>query len=110
MYEDIYNKIIEYLKENSGVFYTIVNKGNPMAYKLYVYKNTIHISIPNNCIKTTSTYGPIYKKDFDNLYPLFLEYLECKDLKHLKKQAHRVSFKSVYWIGLFFELKSRGII
>lgn len=74
MYDDIYNKIIEYLKENSGVFHTIVNKRKPMAYRLYVHENIIHVSIPDNYINPTTTYGPIYKKDFDNLYPLYLEY------------------------------------
>ena len=54
MYDDIYNNIIEYLKENSGVFHTIVNKRKPMAYKLHIHKDIIHISIPDNCTNPTT--------------------------------------------------------
>lgn len=121
MYEDIYNKIVEYLKENSGVFYSIISKGkNPTYYEVEVNNNDIYISTPNNTPKPTTVNEKLNKSDFYKIYPLFLEYLAAakhnvdiinKDaLLKLNNESQTISGRRIYWIGLFFELTKRGVI
>lgn len=111
MYEEVYGKIIKYLEKNPGVFKTIVDDNDtPTYYQIDIYNNTIWISTPTDCPQPTSKLGPIYKKEFDKIYPLFLQYLEDGDKISLRNNTSKISFNRVYWIGLFFELKNRGII
>ena len=79
MYEDIYNKIIEYLKENSGVFYSIISKGkNPTYYEVEVNNNDIYISTPNNTPKPTTVNEKLNKSDFYKIYPLFFFFISLR--------------------------------
>lgn len=120
MYEDIYNKIIEYLKENSGVFHSIVTTNAiPTYFDVQVDNHNIYISTPENTPNPTTVNAKLSKNEFFKIYPLYLEYLKVqqdtykinKDVfNELNKKATAISGKRIYWIGLFFELKKRNII
>lgn len=120
MYDDIYNKIIEYLKENSGVFHSIVTINiMPKYFNVEVSNNSIYISTPHNTPNPTTVNAKLSKNDFFKIYPLYLAYLQVQQdiykinkdaFNELNQKATAISGKRIYWIGLFFELKKRNII
>lgn len=120
MYDDIYNKIIEYLKENSGVFHSIITTNAiPTYFNVQVDNHNIYISTPKNTPNPTTVNAKLSKNEFFKIYPLYLEYLKVQQdiykinkdaFNELNQEATAISGKRIYWIGLFFELKKRNII
>lgn len=120
MYSSVYNKIVNYLKENPAVFHSIVTTNTiPKYFNVEVYNFDIYISSPKNTPNPTNVNEKLSKRDFDKLYPLYLNYLKIAQFPDeidrnafsmLNKEASSVSGRRIYWIGLFFELKKRNII
>lgn len=111
MYEEIYEKIIKYLEKNPGVFQTIVtNSRKPTYYSLYVSNGSIYVDMPKNTPNPTKINEKLNKNDFFKLYPLYLDFLQDSSWSYLNNEATKITGRRVYWIGLFFELKNRGII
>lgn len=111
MYEEVYEKIIKYLEKNPGVFQTIVtNSRKPTYYNLAVSNGSIYVSTPKNTPNPTTINEKLSKNDFFKLYPLYLDFLQDNSFSYLNNEATKITGRRVYWIGLFFELKKRGII
>lgn len=111
MYEEVYEKIIKYLEKNPGVFQTIVtNSRQPTYYNLYVSNGSIYVAMPKNTTNPTKINEKLNKNDFFKLYPLYLDFLKNNSFSYLNNKAKEITGRRVYWIGLFFELKKRGII
>lgn len=89
MYEEVYNKIVNYLGIKPKVFKTIVT-GNrtPTFYYLYIHSGNIHISSPKNTPNPTKINNKLSKNDFYKIYPLYLEYLKDNNFSKLQKRSH----------------------